>query len=94
MLKHDPNSGTLHNVWVPLVVVHDALPLFVKAQDKIVNDEVSIHFVYVGLSDIICYHLDNCAHQFLPLSPCYVDGAEVIVFNLSDHRGLCRGLGH
>lgn len=30
---HKPQSGTLRNVWIPLAVVRDALPLFVKPQD-------------------------------------------------------------
>ena len=44
MPKCNPDSSTLHNVWIPLAVVCDALPLFIKAQDEIVDDEVSIHF--------------------------------------------------
>ena len=40
--KRNPDSSTLRNVWVPLAVVHDALLLFIKAQDEIVDDEVSM----------------------------------------------------
>ena len=34
----------------PLAVVYDALPLFIKTQDEIVDDEVSIRFT---LSEVL-----------------------------------------
>ena len=50
MPKRNPDSGTLRNVWIPLAVVCDALPLFIKTQDEIVDDEVSIRFT---LSEVL-----------------------------------------
>lgn len=46
MANRDPNSSTVRNVWIPLAVVRDALPLFIKAQDEILDDKVSIRIVY------------------------------------------------
>ena len=50
MPKRNPDSSTLRNVWIPLAVVCDALPLVIKTQDEIVDDEVSIRFT---LSEVL-----------------------------------------
>lgn len=42
MVNHDYESQTVHSIWIPLAVVHDALPLFIKLQDEIMNSKVSI----------------------------------------------------
>ena len=42
IINCDPESQTLHNIWIPLAVVHDALPLFIKVQDEIMASKVSI----------------------------------------------------
>ena len=74
----DPESQTLCSIWVPLAVVHDALPLFVKAQDEIMTSEVSI-----SLNGIVS--TDHSTIQPLSSSPhFYLNSADVIIFDLSN----------
>ena len=78
IVNRDPESQTLRSIWIPLAVVRDALPLFVKAQDEIMASEVSI-----SLDGIVS--TDHSTIQPLSSSPhFYLNSADVIIFDLSN----------
>ena len=58
IISHDPELQTVHNIWIPLAVLRDALPLFVKVQDEIMASEVSISYCKY-------WSLQNTASLFL-----------------------------